>query len=109
MSVCTHGEIALCGPCIRCGAPVCCEWCCQLDERDRKIATLQAKVTELTDNLDRQLAQAMAIVREREARIALLEKVAEAAYEFRRSPLSQDLLRELDKRFSAAGYGSDAD
>jgi hypothetical protein len=47
MSDCNHGDVALRSPCSQCGAPICCGVCCDLDEKDRRIAALQAENAKL--------------------------------------------------------------
>jgi len=40
---CDHcGSHRLTGPCLRCGAPVCCEMCCKIDSLERELAAALA-------------------------------------------------------------------
>ena len=49
---CDHcGSHRLTGPCLRCGAPVCCEMCCKIDSLERELAAQKEQYRVLTDEM----------------------------------------------------------
>ena len=45
-----HPDSALIDCCLRCGAPVCCAWCCEVDELQQQLAEAQKRL-EITEVL----------------------------------------------------------